>query len=234
MPSASAFSPFQISHAFLQRFTSATNFTHQAPLFISVRNYTHLPPVFISVRNFTNPAPVFVSVRNFACLVPVVLLVSATKLWAEENFRMYLMIFLYTLPEQTSCTLPHIISGLWRKFLLHILCCFHFTSSYMLWEISKHDVGDIHQWRSFHTRIRVNRSVASKVVKGSQKRDGGLKKQHSFYLRLKESVLDMNSSTENTEGYCCHIAVKAVSSAVSRRACHANRSKHFAKVGRIM
>jgi hypothetical protein len=158
-PSSSDFSPFQISHALLQW--------------------------FISVRNFMHLAPLFISVRNFACLAPVVLLVSAIKLWAEENFRIYLIVLFYTSPEQTSCTLSHIISGPWRKFRQPILCCSHFTSSYILWEISKHCVGDIHQWRSFHTRIRENQSTASKVVKGSHKRDGGLKNP-TFFLRVCE------------------------------------------------
>lgn len=151
-----------------------------------------------------------------------------------RKFLRVFMEFLYTLPEQTSCTLSHVISGPWPKFLLRILCWTHFTSSYMLWEINKHGVGGIHQWRSFHTRIRENLSTASKVVKGSHKRDGGLENHLSFYVSGKKSVLDMNSSTESTEGYCCLIAVKAVTSALSTRACHTNRSSYYAKVGRIM
>jgi hypothetical protein len=74
------------------------------------------------------------------------------------------MLFLYTLPKHTLCALSHILSGPWRKFLVLILFCSHFTTSYMLWETCKHGVDDIHQWRSFHTRIRENRSTSSKVV----------------------------------------------------------------------
>jgi hypothetical protein len=134
------------------------------------------------------------------------------------------MMLLYTLPEQPSCTLSQIISGPWRKFRLRILFCSHFTSSYMLcyyrlWGISKHGIGDIHERRSFHTRIR-EKSTASRVLNGSHKRDGGLKNQHSFHVSGKESVLDMSSSTGSTEGYCCHVSVKAISSALYRRACH--------------
>jgi hypothetical protein len=147
--------------------------------FVSKRNLRCVVPLVCLLTKFYVPSSsafspfqishallqyLFISVRNFACLAPVVLLVSAIKLWAEDNFLIYLMLFLYTLPKQTSCTLLHIPSEPWCKFLLHILFWSHFTTSYMLWETSKHGVDDIHQWHSFHTRIRENRSTASKVV----------------------------------------------------------------------
>jgi len=171
-------SPYQILRAWLHWFLFVRNITALARWFISVQHLVYLVPLVCLLTKFYVPSysdfspfqishallQRYIFLRNFACLAPLVLLVSAIKLWAEDNFCIYLMVFLYTLRKQTSRTLSRILSGPWRKFLLRILCFSYFTSSYRLWEINKHDVGDINQWRSFYTRIRENRFTASKVV----------------------------------------------------------------------